>query len=382
MNIAKQYFWIILIVVTACFSEHLSAQVLSNKFVTNGVGGENPFFDASTYFDYNFDPTSAGKGFVFPRTDLTHWSFLTSMLDGATFPGAFDGMIVYNFVTGNTPTTDSNPDTSTHVTPGFYYFSNPAGADDASITHGRWLRMSDNLSTSIPQGNVLPPTTNPTPTVGNLFYLVDKGIQVFNGTTWIPITKYSTNTLMGASWKFTSTVNGVIADFVPASGVIVKTLGFDATGNLVNQNGSAAYIQNQNSAAQSANMWINGTVTAGTGVFNNITVNGILTAPSDIRLKTKIETLTNVLAKLEQVRGVSYEFKDQQKYAKGPQVGVIAQELQKVFPELVRTDANGSLSVNYSQLTGVLIQAVKEQQQEIDLLKTQMAKVMKKLGVE
>jgi len=146
--------------------------------------------------------------------------------------------------------------------------------------------------------------------------------------------------------------------------------------------GSTNYIQNQNSAAQSANIWISGTVTAPTGVFTNVTVNGILTAPSDIRLKTKIETLTNVLAKLEQLRGVSYEYTDQQKYAKGPQVGVIAQELQKVFPELVKTDDKGYLSVNYTQLTGVLIQAIKEQQSEIELLKTQMEKVMSKLGMK
>lgn len=137
---------------------------------------------------------------------------------------------------------------------------------------------------------------------------------------------------------------------------------------------NASFIANNITAA--------GTLTAPTGVFTNVTVNGTLTAPSDIRLKTKVETLTNVLAKLEQLRGVNYEYIDQQKYAKGQQVGVIAQELQKVFPELVRTDDKGFLSVNYSQLTAVLIQAIKEQQQEIDLLKTQMEKVMNKLGMK
>jgi len=117
-------------------------------------------------------------------------------------------------------------------------------------------------------------------------------------------------------------------------------------------------------------------------VSGDLTINGVFHNYSDIRLKTKIETLTDVLSKLDQLRGVTYEFKNQEKYAKGPQVGVIAQELQKVFPQLVFIEKDGYLSVNYSQLTAVLIQAVKEQQQEIDLLKKQMEKVMNKLGIQ
>jgi len=125
----------------------------------------------------------------------------------------------------------------------------------------------------------------------------------------------------------------------------------------------------------------NSTPTVALDVTGDVKVSGVLSTPSDMRLKKDIETLTDVLSKIEQLRGVRYEYKDQQKYAVGPQVGVIAQELQKVFPELVRTDPDGFLSVNYSQLTGVLIQAVKEQQQEIDLLKKQMKQVMEKLNI-
>ena len=132
-------------------------------------------------------------------------------------------------------------------------------------------------------------------------------------------------------------------------------------------------------------------ITAGAGTlavkgdaeFNGaLWINGATNCPSDERLKANIETLTNVLAKIEQIRGVSYVFKNQQKYAQGPQVGVIAQELKKVFPELVAEGADGYLAVNYTMLTAVVLQAVKEQQKEINLLKTQMTKVMQKLGME
>jgi hypothetical protein len=152
--------------------------------------------------------------------------------------------------------------------------------------------------------------------------------------------------------------------------------------------GKVATIQANSTAGSGLTVLANGNVGIGNAaptvtldVTGDVKVSGVLSTPSDMRLKKDIETLTNVLSKIEQMRGVRYEYKDQQKYVAGPQVGVIAQELQKVFPELVRTGADGFLSVNYSQLTAVLIQAVKEQQQEIDLLKKQMKQVMEKLNI-
>ncbi len=120
----------------------------------------------------------------------------------------------------------------------------------------------------------------------------------------------------------------------------------------------------------------------GKGTFStDLTVNGNTYFPSDRRLKTNIETLSDVLDKINQIRGVRFEYKDQTKYATGPKIGVIAQELQKVYPELVTEGADGFLKVDYTQLTGILLQAVKEQQKEIDTLKKQMETVMKKLDM-
>jgi hypothetical protein len=96
-----------------------------------------------------------------------------------------------------------------------------------------------------------------------------------------------------------------------------------------------------------------------------LTVNGNFYTPSDKRLKTNIETLGNALQAIDSMRGVRFEYKDQRKYAKGPKVGVIAQELMKVYPEMVTKGADGFFKVDYTQLTGVLIQAVKEQQQQM-----------------
>jgi hypothetical protein len=87
---------------------------------------------------------------------------------------------------------------------------------------------------------------------------------------------------------------------------------------------------------------------------------------SDIRLKTNITPLTNVLEKLTQLRGVSFEWNDEYKaLGRGTgrrEIGVIAQDVEAVFPELVTTWGEGYKAVDYGKLSGVLIEALKELQ--------------------
>ena len=84
---------------------------------------------------------------------------------------------------------------------------------------------------------------------------------------------------------------------------------------------------------------------------------------SDINLKDNIQTIVNPLDKIIKLNGVTFNWKENQK----PSIGVIAQELEKVLPELV---TQGDIkTVNYNGLIGVLIEAVKEQQKQIDELK-------------
>jgi hypothetical protein len=97
---------------------------------------------------------------------------------------------------------------------------------------------------------------------------------------------------------------------------------------------------------------------------------------SDVRYKKDIQTLTNALANIEKLRGVSYDWKQtefpEKNFDAKHQIGLIAQELEVVFPELVTTDADGYKSVDYSKLVAVLIEAVKEQQAEISSLQNQV----------
>ncbi|MDB5597771.1 MAG: Chaperone of endosialidase [Hyphomicrobiales bacterium] len=88
----------------------------------------------------------------------------------------------------------------------------------------------------------------------------------------------------------------------------------------------------------------------------NLTASGNVTAYSDARLKTNISTIECALALVEQMRGVAYERIDTGE----KQVGVIAQEMRTVLPEVVIENEDGHLSVAYGNLCGVLIEAVKE----------------------
>ena len=99
------------------------------------------------------------------------------------------------------------------------------------------------------------------------------------------------------------------------------------------------------------------------------TLAGDLTVNSDARLKSNIVSLGSTLAKLMQIDGKSYTLKSNEKENK---IGLLAQEILEVFPELVKSgmDKNETLSVNYQGLIPVLINAIKEQQNQIDELKS------------
>ena len=93
-----------------------------------------------------------------------------------------------------------------------------------------------------------------------------------------------------------------------------------------------------------------------------VTFNDDITAFSDERLKSDIKTIYNALEKVSQMRGVTFTKNDR----KG--TGVIAQEMQKVMPEVVH-NGDEYLSVAYGNLVGVLIEAIKELKEEVDELK-------------
>jgi len=106
----------------------------------------------------------------------------------------------------------------------------------------------------------------------------------------------------------------------------------------------------------------------------NMTVQGTITQNSDARIKENVVEISDCISKVQAMRGVYYNRTDFN--TEVTKVGVIAQEVEAVLPELVlESPETGLKSVAYSELTSVLINAIKEQQEIIEDLKTRITKL-------
>jgi len=98
-----------------------------------------------------------------------------------------------------------------------------------------------------------------------------------------------------------------------------------------------------------------------TGTTNSTSFNSL----SDVNKKTNINTIENALEKVTQLRGVNFCWKDNNILS----MGLIAQEIETVIPEVVETSSNGEKSVSYGNIVGLLIESIKDQQTQINQLK-------------
>jgi hypothetical protein len=110
---------------------------------------------------------------------------------------------------------------------------------------------------------------------------------------------------------------------------------------------------------------------------NPILSSGEITAFSDARLKDNIEVIADSLTKILKLRGVTFTRTDQ-KDKETRYMGVIAQEIEEYFPEVVYTTEDSIKSVNYGGMAGAFIEAFKAQQTQIDELKELVKKLLDK----
>ena len=126
-------------------------------------------------------------------------------------------------------------------------------------------------------------------------------------------------------------------------------------------------------------------------VSGEIKASGNITAYSDVRHKTNIKTITNAIEIVNDLRGVRFNWNDEYKENHNEnnefstsgridrvQVGLIAQEVEEVLPELVSTDEEGFKNVNYQNMVAVLIEANKEQQKLIEDLQERVKQLESK----
>jgi len=121
-------------------------------------------------------------------------------------------------------------------------------------------------------------------------------------------------------------------------------------------------------------------------VIGKIVASGTITTsaiscPSDLRYKKNIVPLTGATEKLMQINAVRYNWRREEFPNMGfndkLQTGFIAQELEKIFPEMVFTDDAGYKSIDYSRLTPLLVETIREQQTQIAEIKKRLNEIEK-----
>ena len=142
---------------------------------------------------------------------------------------------------------------------------------------------------------------------------------------------------------------------------------YDQSGQGPTISGFAVCLRTGSTPAQTAKLNSSGTFT----VLGDIVAYG---SPSDIRLKENIKPIKSALDKVSKLQGVTFDWKEKSEDILDikEDIGFIAQDVQKVLPELVRENDNGMLSMRHQGITPILLEAIKELKAEIEELKKQI----------
>ena len=170
------------------------------------------------------------------------------------------------------------------------------------------------------------------------------------------------STAMGAFTTASGIASTAMGNNTKATDYASLTVGrYNSVNSTVTSGGNATSFDTDNAAFVIGNGISGAESDAFVVRFNgNATLSGNLTINSDERLKDNIQPLGSTLNKLHQIEAKTYSLKKDEEHT--PKIGVLAQEVQAVFPELVTEGADGILSVNYQGLVPVLINAINEQQ--------------------
>jgi trimeric autotransporter adhesin len=183
----------------------------------------------------------------------------------------------------------------------------------------------------------------------------------------------------------TDTTGNYVASLVAGTGISVGAAGESATPTITNTGVTSAVAGTGVSVSAGT-----GAVTFSIGqavatnsavAFASVSATGDIVAfsGSDRRLKNNIINISDALNKVKQLNGVTWNWnEDANEVTKtAPTTGLIAQEVQEVLPEVVKEREDGYLGIDYSKMVGLLVEAIKEQQNQIDSLTIEIENLKK-----
>jgi hypothetical protein len=208
-----------------------------------------------------------------------------------------------------------------------------------------------------------------TSTAANLSATSRTYVSALTFDTYGHVTAYSTATE-------TVTDTNTVTTNIAGTGVTVSS----GTGNSTISIGQAV--------ATSSNVQFNslgvGMAASATAGRIDATNDVVAFSSSDIRFKENIKAIENPIEKIKKISGNTYDWKAENKIEhgyEGNDVGVIAQEIEAVLPQLVQTRESGYKAVKYDKLVALLIEGIKEQQIQIDNLTVQVEELKKQKGL-
>jgi hypothetical protein len=139
---------------------------------------------------------------------------------------------------------------------------------------------------------------------------------------------------------------------------------------------TSLYFTNARAISAITNATLSNVTVSGTITVSNVVASSTVTAPnlyaySDRSLKTNIVPIDNALEKIKALEGVYFTWKNNQQNS----LGLIAQAVERVEPLAVGNSPEGYKTVNYLSIIGILIEAIKEQQEQIDILSSKINKL-------
>jgi hypothetical protein len=354
---------------------------LTGGTLTGALGGTSASFSSSvtgTSFSINSNGTISSNGFwgtlhTKGAGSFSDWSIINSGGNGIMWNPT--GTLNISF--GGSATISSS------VTAGTYLMS--LGQLPAIIPSSTF---ADYLSTNIGRFAAISNATNTYPTIviaqyssnGSLgrdaIYINSDGNIGFGtntpnnyGSTTVTIA--STTDVNNAGLAIRNSTGGLRGSFYTDGASAIIVIG-SATNHAV------TFVSNDTERGRVTNggNWLLGTSTDNGErlyVSGSIRATGSITANSDVRLKKNIERIENALQKVSEISGYTYNtIYDEDRHA-----GVIAQEIDKVLPEIVNKGNDGLMGVEYGNISALLIEAIKEQKVLIESLQAKVEALKK-----
>lgn len=321
------------------------------------VAGTN---NSSQGFRDNFSAIKSGLARAkFELTELREKAVLRSALDGTTLEND------YNFVIQKKLQLQSYSET-------FYNIGTVAGAADLNYDNGNFQKITLSVASCF-----------------LVFSNFPGGDQIGRMILWVSCSNTAHKIILPGDVSY-----GTNGDLLNGNQIIFPSIGdylieFISVNNAANYfvlgmgklagsvagagggGGGGGYSLPVASTSTLGGVKIDGTTI---GIVNGvISVIGGVPAVSDRNIKTNITTITDPLSKIKELHGVHYKL-----ISTGQQgAGIIAQDLEKVLPELVHTNANGVKSVLYGNMAGLFVEAIKALEQQVQELKQEISELKK-----